>query len=166
MLKQDGRKRILEEADLAEIDYSKIDNYNFDDTPTNLRPHVMGGYLSWCYADKYQAEYRKNRKSLSQALYARRVLHVNPMNFSGYKNGERMPSGENLDNLAKAVGNVIYDIVGVPRKMPNNPILRQISEDWNKLSRKKQEEVLNVVNNLLEKDDEPKDKNNDLFATA
>lgn len=146
---QDGKKRILTEADLAEIDYSQIENYNFEDTPESLRPQVLGGYLSWCYAEAYQQEFRKSRKNLSQAQYAKKTLHVNPMNFSGYKNGERTPTGENLDKVANALGGVVYDILGLARKMPDDPILIEIVNQWEGLSNSEKREVLDQVNSFL-----------------
>lgn len=149
MHKQDGRKRILSEADLAEIDYSLIEEYNFEDTPESLRPQILGGYLSWCYAEAYQKEFRKSRKNLSQAQYAKKTLHVNPMNFSGYKNGERTPTGENLDKVASALGGVVYDILGLARKMPEDPILVEIVNQWHSLSKSEQLEVLDQVNSFL-----------------
>lgn len=150
MLKQDGRKRIMDDADLADIDYSRINEYNFADTPDHLRPQILGGYLSWSYAEAYHKAYKLTRKSISQAMYARRTLKVNPMNFSGYKNGERIPTGDNLDNIAKAVGSIVYDIVGVPRKLRDDPVFIQINDAWESLSKEERMEVLYKVNSFLE----------------
>lgn len=151
MAERGGKKLILTEKDLAELDYTKIDTkYDFTDTPDNLRYKVLGGFLAFSYLEEYNKYYKATKKSLSQNMYARRMLNISPMGFSTYKNGERMPTGENLDSIADRLGVVVYDIVGVPRRMPRDRGLRDLADIWTKISEGERRELLERAKNFLD----------------
>ena len=151
MAERGGKKMILTEKDLAELDYTKIDTkYDFTDTPDNLRYKVLGGFLAFSYLEEYNKYFKATKKSLSQNMYARRMLNISPMGFSTYKNGERMPTGENLDNLAARLGVIVYDIVGVPRRMPKDKGLRELADIWTQISDQERRELLERAKNYVD----------------
>lgn len=149
MFDQNKKKMILTEKDIEFMDYSIIDHYDFSNTPNELRNIILGNYLSHCYLEEYNKYYKKTRKSLSQNMYAQKVLKISPMGFSTYKNGERIPTGENLDNLANHLGLVIYDILGLPWRIPDDKELKKLVEIWPKLLDHEKKEILVMINNFV-----------------
>ena len=138
---------ILSEKEVEHMDFSIIDHYDFSSTPNELRHIILGHYLSHCYLEEYNKHFRKTRKSLSQNMYAKKVLKISPMGFSTYKNGERIPQGENLEKLANQLGYVIYDILGVQWRIPDDKELKILVEMWPRLLDHEKKEILKIINN-------------------
>jgi hypothetical protein len=154
MTDQIKKKLILTENDIKLIDYSIIDHYDFSGTPNKLRNIILGNYLAHCYLEEYNRHYKKTRKSLSQNMYAQKVLKISPMGFSTYKNGERIPTGENLENLANHLGLVIYDILGLPWRIPDDKELKKLVEMWPRLLDHEKKEILKIIINFINHHDE------------
>jgi transcriptional regulator with XRE-family HTH domain len=70
---------------------------------------------------------------LSQTRIAQEI-GVSQGSLSQYLNGSRLPTGERLHKLAAAFGMEIYDICGVPRRLPDDENLQKIAEYWPSLS--------------------------------
>lgn len=87
-------------------------------------------------------------KRLSQNEYARTVVGVSPATFSQWATDSRLPTGENIEILAKVYGEEIYDRLGLDRPMPKNPILREIIKELADASDTEQQEVLEIVQRM------------------
>lgn len=143
---------ILSEEDIEKINWDDIGNYDFSKTPDKLRNKLLGDFLAYSYAQEYYKYFKQTKKPLSQNKYAREMLNITPMGLSTYKSGDRMPTVENLDNIAKHLGPIIYDICGVSRRMPSELLFEELAEIWTKLDENQKNEVIDFANNIHKND--------------
>jgi transcriptional regulator with XRE-family HTH domain len=106
---------------------------------TNYRRHKMRKArlkeLTKFLQDKYIERWRKRGKRISQNEWARE-MDINPASMSQWMTGTRLPTGENVHKLALNCGLEIYDILGLPRRMPSDRNLIEIAENWHLLEAK------------------------------
>ena len=106
-------------------------------------------FLQHSFAD-YVAE---KRRRVSLAEWAR-YLGVSNASLSQWMNGNREPSGDNVHALAAKLGVKIYDLLGVPRSMPDNPSLVYITENWFSLTQDQKDEIMSTINGYINKETE------------
>ena len=155
MAKKIVKIEVVDQEDVDKINYSEIGNYDFSKTVDMWRPEIIGRYLEFKYQEAYSEYYKGHRKILSQTDYARGYVHINPMTFSAYKVGKRMPAGENLDTLAQAFGDIMYDMAGVPAKMPRDPEFRQVVDLMKRLTKTERKEYIERLKNFIDNKTEP-----------
>jgi transcriptional regulator with XRE-family HTH domain len=65
--------------------------------------------------------------------------------LSNYLAGQTEPNEENLHKLAAKIGPAVYDALGKPRPVPNDPVLRYVVARWSRLTADEQEEIRRIV---------------------
>ena len=60
-------------------------------------------------------------------------------------NAQRKPVGQNVHKLAAKLGPVVYDILEVPRQMPDDPQFQQVALRWFDLSEDIRELIMKVM---------------------
>ncbi len=103
----------------------------------------MTKFADYLYDEFRKWEGRSKRKS-SLSAFAR-YLGIPQASLSMYMSDSRLPEEENIDKLAAKLGPQIYDILGKPRRMPDDPRLRQIANSWHLLTDEQREELLQMT---------------------
>ena len=100
------------------------------------------------------AEYvAEKRRRVSLAEWAR-YLGVSNASLSQWMNGNREPTGDNVHLLAAKLGVKVYDLLGVPRLLPDNPSLVYITENWYSLSKDQQDEIMKMMEDYTNEETE------------
>ena len=103
----------------------------------------MGEFLQ----QKYAAFVSSKRRYVSQVEFAD-YLDVEPYNLNQWMNANRKPVGNNVHHLAAKLGPVVYDILDVPRQMPNDPQFQAVALRWFDLS----EEIRDLIMKVMQGD--------------
>lgn len=77
-------------------------------------------------------------------------LGVNDGALSQWMNERRIPNDESADALANALGNIVYDILGKPHKMPNDPDLNIVSKLWHLLPKDARKKYRDMIQDQAE----------------
>ncbi len=104
------------------------------------------GFLKDGY-ERWRAVELKSGRAISdvtESAFAR-YLDIAHTNWSRYVSGSVRPTGENLHNMAEYYGPELYDLVGQPRPMPDDPELRYVAERWPGLSESKKRRFLDFL---------------------
>lgn len=75
---------------------------------------------------------------------------ISVASFNQWINGGRLPVGENVEYLAAVFGPVVYDILGKPRAMPDDPILKIVVDQWELLNESERDQLIQFINTVLE----------------
>lgn len=98
-----------------------------------------------------ETEFEKMRESkgwrYSQAQWSK-YLGVSHQSLNQWMNGLRLPTGDNVFALAAKLGPEIYDILGQPRRLPNNPVAQKIIEIYIELAPHDQKELEDFAESL------------------
>lgn len=80
-------------------------------------------------------------------------LGVKQSTFSTWCNDSKVPQDSTtIDRLASKLGVEVYDILGVARRMPNNPKLNLIATIWDRIPEDKQEAWYHEALEIQEKE--------------
>jgi len=88
------------------------------------------------------------KHSVSQSEMSRET-GVPQASLSQYMNGTRIPSVENAEKLADYFGPEVYEILEMPPKMPNDPLLKRVVYAWMKLQPDMQKRIVNKVEDAV-----------------
>jgi hypothetical protein len=88
---------------------------------------TFGQWLLEKYSDYVSWHIKKYGKSPSQAAWAQH-LGIRNTNLSQYVNNTRRPDAHQADLLAAKLGPEVYDRLGMPRRMPDNPDLHWLAD--------------------------------------
>lgn len=91
-----------------------------------------------------------NQGRVSQNEYAKH-LGISGANLSNYILDLRKPEGQQVINLADALGPIVYDKLGLPRRMPRDPLLLEIIDNLDALTVDEQKDLLRKMKELKEK---------------
>jgi transcriptional regulator with XRE-family HTH domain len=85
----------------------------------------------------------------SQTDFARE-LGISPTNLSKYMNGVQAPDAKNQDRIAAKLGPGIYDVLGVPRRVPSgdkkmNKFISLLVEFWPKMTSDEKDNLLDAL---------------------
>lgn len=105
-------------------------------------------YLSEQFEDFRAKFIARGQKPPSQRDFTV-YLGVNESSYSAWIGRVRPPTLDNVDKIATKLGPKIYDIMGIPPRMPNSPLLRSMAARWHKLPADKQAQVKETFDNLL-----------------
>ncbi len=94
----------------------------------------------------FASEIAKGRPVPSQNDYSR-WLGIPPTSMSAWINEIRLPTGDNIDAIATRLGPEIYEILGVPPRMPKDKLLNFIAAKWHKLDEAKRKQLAELVDN-------------------
>ena len=78
-----------------------------------------------------------------------RPVTISLASFNQWLNGVRLPVGDNIEYLAAAFGPQVYDILGKPRVVPNDPIIKLILDRWGLLDEDEHDQLLNFMDTVL-----------------
>lgn len=88
------------------------------------------GYERWRASELHAG---RAISDVTETAFARH-LDIGHTNWSRYVSGMVRPAGENLHNMAQYYGPELYDLVGQPRPMPDDPDLRYIADRWPRMT--------------------------------
>ena len=127
----------------------KATGYDFIHMPDELRFDVLAWLLDYSY-ERYRTYHRKQYgKTVSQNMYARRTVRIDQQLFSMYKNQLRKPNNANIDRLAEHFGPVVYDILGVPRRVSRDKKLAELESLWPQADERFRDELLERMQNHI-----------------
>lgn len=95
----------------------------------------------------------KKGHTVSQSEMAR-LIGIPQGSLSQYENGTRLPNDENAIKLGDYFGPEIYEILGIPPRMPNDPLLRRVAASWMKLQPDMQKRIVNKIEDAVEEWDD------------
>jgi hypothetical protein len=121
--------------------------YDFLHMPDELRHEVLAWLLDASYERFRMAHRKKDGKTISQNMYARRNVKIDQQLFSMYKNSLRKPNQSNVDRLADHYGPVVYDILGVPRRISRDKKLAELENLWHQADDRFKAEMLERIQN-------------------
>lgn len=108
-----------------------------------VRKFLKEKYLDWC---------REIGEVRSQAEFAR-SLGIRPSSMSQWINALRYPEGENLSKLAIALGDGIFDAMGISHDDSPAGQLADINSVWPDLDPVTREQVIRLVKSGLGRGD-------------
>ena len=100
-------------------------------------------------AEEFEKERKKRGWRFSQAQWSK-LLGVSQQSLSQWMNGLRLPTGENVFILADKLGPRVYDILGEPRRMPDDPGAQKIIELYYSMNEKERQELLDFADKMGE----------------
>lgn len=110
---------------------------------------TLGQYLDEYFVHVYAPRhYDEKRERASEKNFAD-WLGLNNQNYSQYKLGTRRPSVEQADKMATRLGPLVYDLLGMPRRMPKDPLLHLIADNLPDLTDEDKKEIAEIVRNKL-----------------
>lgn len=95
----------------------------------------------------------KKGHTVSQSEMARDI-GIPQGSLSQYENGTRLPNEENRIKLANYLGPEVYEILGAPVMMPDDPMLNRIVYAWHKLSPDLQKHFVRQVEEAVDEWDQ------------
>jgi len=100
----------------------------------------------------WQALDRKLGRRTSQNELAKELGNISPTTLSNLLNKVRLPNEENMHRLAARIGPKIYDILGVPARMPDDPFLHEVVELLydDQITEADRQEILGFIRKRLE----------------
>ena len=100
-----------------------------------------------------ETEFEKMRESkgwrYSQAQWSK-YLGVSHQSLNQWMNGLRLPTGDNVFALAAKLGLQVYDILGQPRRISDDPRIQRLNEIYPTLSKAKRQEIDDIINSAPE----------------
>ena len=87
---------------------------------------------------------------VSQAEFAM-YLDVDKSAFSNWITGKTLPGYQNIFNLAHKLGEEVYDIMGVPKAVTENKLLRFIIDNFERLPQEEQSEFVVLLKKKIVK---------------
>ena len=90
----------------------------------------------------------KKGHTVSQSEMAR-LIGIPQGSLSQYENGTRLPNEENKYKLGNYFGPEVYEILGGPVMMPDDPLLRRVAHVWTKLNPDMQKRIVNKVEDAV-----------------
>lgn len=121
-----------------------------DNPDVQERKRKLKDFLEDCFSEFQRSATKQGKRRPTQAAFVR-WLGVQPTNFSGWINMDRLPQGENADKLATKLGLEIYDILGLPPRIPKDKKLLEIFKRWGRLNTQQQAQIAEEVQNLADK---------------
>jgi transcriptional regulator with XRE-family HTH domain len=67
---------------------------------------------------------------------------ISGINMGRYLEGKQMPSEKTVHKLAEKLGTEIYTIVGMPEKLPSDPMAVEIMRGWHLLNKDERKNLL------------------------
>ena len=107
---------------------------------------AMENYLQAAYVGYVQ----KKGRITSAAEFAK-YLGVSNTSLSQWMNGQRLPTGNNVHMLAAKLGPEVYDILGQPRRMPDNPDIERIIQGYFEMNEAERQELLDFIEVVMGK---------------
>lgn len=106
-------------------------------------------FKDWIHK-RYLQFFVANNGSVSKRDYALR-LGISDSNLVNYMAGHRKPNPAMVERLADnpLIGPVIYDKLGLPRKMPRNKLLLFVVDNLPKLTETDQKEIVERIKNKI-----------------
>lgn len=86
----------------------------------------------------------------SQAEFARDALDVTETSYSAWINQRRLPYGDNIYKLGDVLGAEFYDMMGLPRHMPSDKLLRRIVDVWYSLGNEEKQHIMDYIDSAAE----------------
>lgn len=123
--------------------------------PANAQPDIqerkrqLAVFLQDALMEYQRNAIKQGRRKPPQSDFVR-WLGVHPTNYSGWITEDRLPTGDNVDILATKLGQTIYDIVGVPPRMPKDKKLALIARRWHLLNDQQRSALAEEVQNLTD----------------
>ncbi len=146
--------RYVKEDGFTDLIDDQATGWDFAHVPDELRPEILAWLLDSAY-ERYRTFHRTQYgKVISQNQYARRTVKIDQQLFSMYKNQLRKPNNANIDRLADHYGQVVYDIMGVPRRISRDKKLAELESLWPLATDRFRDELLErMQNHVLNKDE-------------
>jgi transcriptional regulator with XRE-family HTH domain len=91
--------------------------------------------------DEWLKFFMKRGGRVSQADFAAH-LGLSEANLSRYMKGAQRPTPPNQDAIASALGPKIYEVMGVPKRMPKDQALAEMASDWHILTNDERKSLL------------------------
>ena len=108
------------------------------------------------FADFLRIKYREyedqKRRRVSQNEWASSYLGVKPGSLSTWMQAYTLPSDENAHKLFARYGNIVFDILGTPRRISDNPRIQRLNEIYPTLSEEERKEIDVIIDRHKEGD--------------
>jgi transcriptional regulator with XRE-family HTH domain len=104
-------------------------------------------FVEWLNDQYYVWAKRKGRIASANEFAV--WLDVSSTSLSQWMNGVREPVGKNIHKIADKLGLKVYDLLGEPRRMPDDPMLCEIVERWFQMTEAHRSELLNLAKKLI-----------------
>lgn len=101
-----------------------------------------------------EKEWRENHnRDTSQNKFAE-YLDLPPTTLSRLINRYNQATDDNLFAIASRLGPEIFRIAGRPARMPDDPLLAQMAENWHRLEESDQQAISDFMDRLLGEDEQ------------
>lgn len=91
-------------------------------------------------------EYARKRGRMTSAAEWAKYLGVSNASLSTWMNGIREPTGKNIHRLSDKLGPRVYDILGQPRLMPDDPDFNLMADLWfNSANDESKKQVIKIL---------------------
>jgi len=108
-----------------------------DDKKDRIAAYMSGLYKEWQYR-------QPAGKGDSQAKWSK-WMGILPTTMSNIVNGIRLPSVASADKIAAKYGPKIYDMMEIPRRMPDDKVAEFIMSNWHELTDADVEAIKSIV---------------------
>ena len=112
------------------------------------RKRELADFLNMKFIE-YQVE---KRRRVSQKEWTNEYLGVTAASLSNWMLKSQLPRGTNVFALAAKLGPEIYDILGQPRRVSDNPKIQRLNEIYPTLCKEKQKEIDAIIDSAPEGD--------------
>ena len=110
------------------------------------RKRELADFLNMKFIE-YQVE---KRRRVSQKEWANEYLGVTAASLSNWMLKSQLPKGTNVFALAAKLGLQVYDILGQPRRISDDPRIQRLNEIYPTLSKAKRQEIDDIINSAPE----------------
>ena len=110
------------------------------------RKRELADFLNMKFIE-YQVE---KRRRVSQKEWANEYLGVTAASLSNWMLKSQLPTGTNVFALAAKLGLQVYDILGQPRRISDDPRIQRLNEIYPTLSKAKRQEIDDIINSAPE----------------
>ena len=97
------------------------------------------------FVNRKYIEFVNRKGRMASASEFARWLGVTNTNLSQWMSGNRKPTGVNVHRLAAKLGPVVYDLVGEPRRMPDDPGFQQVAAAYFEADDQARAEVARIL---------------------
>jgi transcriptional regulator with XRE-family HTH domain len=87
----------------------------------------------------YETTVRRGRGTIEDFA---QYVGISGINMGRYLEGKQMPSEKTVHKLAEKLGTEIYTIVGMPEKLPSDPMAVEIMRGWHLLNKDERKNLL------------------------
>ena len=112
------------------------------------RKRELADFLNMKFIE-YQVE---KRRRVSQKEWANEYLGVTAASLSNWMLKSQLPRGPNVFALAAKLGLQVYDILGQPRRISDNPKIQRLNEIYPTLSKADQKIIDDIIDRHKEGD--------------